>query len=286
MNTNLTGVWGLHEASEPIVQAALQQQQFRLNLAGHPEVPAAIAASSEYTPEGYWSKALSIGKNKDVVTIPVYGTMSRYYSYDNAFSNTFMIRMLDYIRQDENKKGVVLDFNTNGGTVDSTDEFAAAVAAFRQEKPIVASVKTAYSAGYWVASQTNEIQILPSPVAGVGSIGTIYFYVNQAKALEKAGLEVEIFRSTGSQDKARINSIEPLTEEARAEIQALIDECNKLFKGGVRAGRGAKIQSDDVFTGKAYGYRDGIKQGLADRTGSLQTAYDQVISLSKQYKNA
>jgi len=283
MYQNLLGAWAISELHSRAIQAALETNQFRPYLAGCPEVPAGALAASGFTYEGYYADRLSMGAKSDVVVIPVSGTMSRGYTYDNYFSNTFVISLLANIAENGAKKGVIMDYNSGGGTVDSTDEFAAAVAAFSQVKPIVSLVSCCGSAALWSASPSNEIIMRTGPTAQIGSIGTMFIYNNYAKALEQAGNAVEIFRSTGSVDKAKLNGIEPLDEATRSDIQRSLDVSNKAFKGAVRAGRGSKIKSEEIFTGKMYGAQDAIKLGLADRTGDLNSAYQRVLSLTKNY---
>jgi protease-4 len=205
------------------------------------------------------------------------------YSYDNIFSNDFIISMLYNIAANDKKKGVILDFNTGGGQVAGITEFVQAVRAVAQKKPVIASVTFCASAGFWVGSQANEIHMRPGPVSAIGSIGTMYIHINRAKALAQAGLTPELFRSTGSDDKNRQNDIEELDEATRADIQRALDDSNKAFKADVRIGRGSKIKSGSVYTGKVYTTQDAIKEGLADRQADLTTSYQRVLQLSKNY---
>lgn len=233
--------------------------------------------------EGYWADRMSMGQANDVPVIPIVGTMMRGYSYDNIFSNSFIISMLASIGNNSQKKGVILDFNTGGGQVDGIVEFATAVRELAQKMPVIASVSFCASAGLWVASQSTEIHMKPGPVASIGSIGTMYLHVNRAKAMEQQGLEWEYFRSTGSVDKNTQNDLEPLDAKTKASIQQALDVSNKAFKADVRIGRGSKIKSDDIYTGKLYNADESIKNGLADRKADLQTSYQRVIQLAKNY---
>lgn len=281
MLTNLYGVWALCNLHEAAVVAALQANQFKPYMAGHPDIPASVQAASGFTPESYWADRLSIGQKGDVVVIPVVGAMTRGSSWGNYFSNTFIMGMLASIAENDSKKGVILEFDTGGGTVDSLDEFAAQVQATMRQKPVVASTNFCASAGYYIASQCSEVIMRPSVVAQIGSIGTIMVYADYSKMLEKEGINIQIFRSTGSVDKAKMNGVEPLDDTTKADVQKMLDACNKQFKGAVRTGRGAKLTSDEIFTGKLYGAADAKRLGMIDRTGDLTVAYNRVISLSK-----
>lgn len=281
---NAFALWAICQTQQAKLTAALEAGHLRPTLAGYPEVPVMQTLAADWTAEGYYSDRLTmqIGKGQ-VVVVPIYGTMSRNYNWDNYFSNDFLVKLLDAIALNETKKGVILDFNSGGGTVDSTDELAAAVTRLAQVKPVVSLVNFCASAAYWVGSQANEVMMRPGPVAQVGSIGTLLVYQDIAKALEKAGIDIQIFRSTGSVDKARINGIEPLTDELKAQIQQSLDTCNKAFKGAVRTGRGAKLTSEEIFTGKLYGAQESRKLGLTDTVGDQLAAYNRVLTLSKSY---
>ncbi|WP_266364160.1 S49 family peptidase [Tellurirhabdus rosea] len=281
---NFSGVWAIDETAEGLLRDAMIRGAFQPSLTGISQQAQAQSGigpmAADRVAQAYMDY-LSMGANRNVAMIPIYGVMSRNSTYDNLFSNEFLIRMIRAVIEDESKVGAIVDVKSGGGSVDSADELADAIAELRQAKPVVAQVTFGASAALWAYSQSTEIQVSGGPLARVGSIGTIYMHVNQAKALEQAGLNVKIFRSAGSKDKASLNDIEPLTPEQEAAIQADLNAANKLFKSYVRRGRGNKIASDEVFTGKMYNAQNAIRLGLADRVGTIDSAYKRVIQLSK-----
>lgn len=204
----------------------------------------------------------------DVAVIPVDGTMSR--SGFCGYGNERIASILEAADGEPQVKAVVMKFNTPGGTVDSTDMLADAVRNF--SKPIVAWTNYCASAGYFVASQCDQIVIENSISSEMGSIGVLMVYVDQSAALEKMGLKVTIYRAKGSEDKARINGVEPLTAELEAEIQTDLNVALKSFHGYVRRGRAGKLTSDEALTGKMYKKKQALSLGLADRMGSLGDA--------------
>ena len=209
--------------------------------------------------------------------------MTRSNSWDNVFSNEMIISLLANVADDDTKKGAILDFFTGGGTVDSLDEFAAQLQATMGKKPVVALANVCLSAGYYVASQCSEVIMRPGPTCQIGSIGTIFIHMDITKALEQQGIKPHILRSTGSVDKAKPNDYESLDAATTADMQKMLDLCNRQFKGAVRTGRGAKLTSDAIFTGKIYGSSDAKGYGMIDRTGDLTAAYNRVLQLSKNY---
>jgi len=216
--------------------------------------------------------------DKSVLVLPVQGEMSRssYYNY----GNDFFIRQLNAAAKDSDYKGAVLQMNTPGGTADSTPAFADAVAAFKKVKPIVTQTAYCASAGYYVASQGDEIIIEDQAASSIGSIGTLLILENYAENLKQQGISMEIMRAKGSEDKARVNWIEEITPEAKAGLQSMLDACQKEFAGAVKRGRAGKITAA-AMTGKMFNASDALKEGLADSKGDLAFAVRRVIELSK-----
>ncbi|MCX6216381.1 S49 family peptidase [Spirosoma sp.] len=275
----LSGAWAISELHEHTVKEAIRGNLFQLNMLGFAHtLSEKQLQAADYSYEKAWIDYLSM--NGNVPVIPIQGTMSRGYSYDNYFSNTFLIQLLNKVAEDDSKSGAILRYASGGGTVDSTDELAAAVANLSSKKPVLSHVSFCASAALWSAAPSTEIMMATSPLAKIGSIGTIYIHTNVKKAMEQQGYDIQIFRSTGSVDKAKLNPYEDLDEETIAEIYSDLDAANKAFKSGIRAGRGSKLTSDDIFTGKVYGYAKAKSYGLADSQGDLNAAYKRVIQLS------
>lgn len=274
-----SGAWAISELYENAVKSAIQADLFKVNLLGYAqELPKNLLKAADYSYEKAWIDYLSMKGN--VPVIPIQGTMSRGWTNDNMFSNTFLISLLKKVAEDTSKTGAILRYNSGGGTVDSTDELAAAVAALAAVKPVVSHVTMCASAALWSASPSTEIMMASSPLAKIGSIGTMYIHTNVSKQLIAQGLDVTIYRSNGSTDKAKLNPIEPIDAKTEAAIYADLNAANRAFKSGVRAGRGAKLTSDAIWTGDIYNAQDGINYGLADSQGDLEKAYKRVLQLS------
>lgn len=205
----------------------------------------------------------------DVAVIPLTGTMSRAGMC--GMGNEFIVDLLKRAAVEKSVKAVVIKGTTPGGTVDSVEMLADAIRNF--PKPIVGYVAgMVASAGVFAFSQTKHIVMENSESAEFGSIGVIMVYVNQKAALEKAGLDVTIFRATGSVDKARINAVESLTPDLEKQIQTDLDSSLNVFKGYVRRGRAGKLNSDDVFTGQMYKKKPAKEYGLVDSFGTVDDA--------------
>ncbi|WP_164036663.1 S49 family peptidase [Spirosoma agri] len=237
----------------------------------NPSIDAKLSRSEQYVADYF---RLDSG----VAVLPINGAMSREGGMC-SYGNETLMRWLDILSRDDNTVAAVLKTNSPGGTVDSTRAFADAVKNFG--KPIIGWTPFAASAAYFVLSQCTEIFVEDQLIGGVGSIGVLMILVNQAKSLEMQGFDVQILRAEGSQDKALINGIEPISDQTLAEIQTTLNACRNEFVGYVRRGRAGKITSNEVYTGKMYTPADSIRLGLADRKGSLSQAIQRAVQLSK-----
>lgn len=275
---SFTGQWyiepGFAERMEQLIRPRLEAGKdpipaALLNL--NPPIDAKLTRNEQYVAD-YFRNQAGIG------ILPINGAMSRSGEMC-SYGNEKLMYWLDILNRDENTSAIVLKVNSPGGTVDSTRAFADAVRAVG--KPIVAWTPFAASAAYFVASQCTEIMVEDQLVGGVGSIGVLMVLADQSAALEKQGIKVQIIRADGSQDKALINGVEPVSDETMAELKATLNACRSEFVGYVRRGRAGKLTSNEVFSGKMYSATDAVRLGLADRKGSFQQAIQRAINLSK-----
>lgn len=268
-----SGLWYIHEPFAHRMEAMILPRL----MAGKDPIPEHFKLRSDvklYDDKGnlninawYLDRYLREGGG-DIAVIPISGTMSRYGFC--GFGNERIAAIIAEAENQPDVKGIVLKIDTPGGTVDSTDLLADAVKCF--SKPIVGWTNYCASAGYFVASQCDQIVMENSLSASVGSVGVLMVYVDQSQALEKAGYKVTIFRAEGSEDKARINGLEPLDDELIAEINSDLKDSRVAFHGYVRRGRMGKMLTDEPLTGKMYNRKNAPKLGLVDRLGSLSDA--------------
>ncbi|WP_159102690.1 S49 family peptidase [Flectobacillus major] len=208
--------------------------------------------------------------SSDILVLPIVGEMSRYSYWSLGMEE--LAKLLDVARADDKYKGAVLKISTPGGTADGCSMLADAVTNFRKSKPVVTSTNRCLSAGYFIASQGDEIVVEDSAMSSVGSISSLFIYENYSRQLQMQGVDVEMIRAQGGENKAKINPYEPLTEETRGYLQAQTNAARKEFVGYVKRGRVGKIKSEDVFSGNVYGAKDAITLGLADRIGDFNSA--------------
>lgn len=222
-----------------------------------------------------------------VAIIPVTGPVFRYANIFTEISGATSTQVLatDIQTALDNPyiKGIVLDFDTPGGTATSINELAGMIAAGTAIKPI-----TAYggglvaSAGYWLASACSEIVI--SETALLGSIGVVMSYQDTSERDAKTGVRSIEIVSSQSPDKR----IDPATDDGRSKAQVMVDALAEVFVSAVAKNRSvtpdtvlADFGKGGVLVGAAA-----VKAGMADRIGSLESVIAELAgSASKSTRN-
>lgn len=175
---------------------------------------------------------------------------------------------------------VVMDVDSPGGEVFGVTEAASMIRAARGSKPLIAVANPiAASAGYWLASQADEVAVTPSGLAG--SIGVFATHVDESKALEQAGLAVRLI-SYGRR-KTEGNSAQPLSEDALGAIQTRVDYFGQQFEADVAKGRRVSVSkvSSDFGEGAVLTAEESVKAGVADKVATLEEV---VARLAAGYK--
>lgn len=193
-------------------------------------------------------------------------------------------RLAASLRQAANDPAVsaiVLDVDSPGGSVAGIPEATDAVRAAAQVKPVVAVANTlAASAAYWIASAATELMVTPS--GEVGSIGVFAAHQDVSAALEHAGIKVSLI--SAGRHKTEGNPYEPLTDDARAALQARVDEVYSAFVRDVARGRGVSVDAvrGGFGEGRVVGAKAAISQGMADSVGGLDDAIRRAAHLAGQ----
>jgi protease-4 len=192
--------------------------------------------------------------------------------------------MIERVNASENHKAIILLTDSGGGTVDGTPEFANDIA--NSKKPIVTFVDGMMcSAAVWAGSATKFRMANKLNHNTIGSIGTLYMHINQSEWIKENVGEVTIFRSSKSEDKARINSIEPLTDGQKATIIKELDEITNEFHQSVKTNLGERVSEDEtIWTGETFDNAKAKKYGLVDAIGTFDDAVKKTLQFIKEYE--
>lgn len=167
--------------------------------------------------------------------------------------------------------GVVLDVDSAGGEVGGLYDLVEHIGAIKaaSAKPLWAVAnESALSAAYAIASAADRVYV--TRTGEIGSVGVVAAHVDESGADAKAGL-AWTFVFAGER-KVDGNAHAPLSEQARAALQADIDRLYAELCALVAANRG--LTSEVVRGTQAAVYRGelAVRAGLADRVGTLDVA--------------
>lgn len=191
------------------------------------------------------------------------------------FQQAFLAAMTD-----PDVAAVVLDVDSPGGSVDLLTEAAGRMRAVRGQKPVLAVADTLMaSAAYWLGSQADEVAVTPSGLAG--SVGVYATHMDVSAANEQLGVKPTLI--SAGKYKTEGNPHEPLTTDAAAHIQEIVDAAYDTFTLDVAKGR--RVSVSDVREGFGEGRvltaKQAVKQGLADRVATLEETIGRAAQLAQ-----
>lgn len=208
-----------------------------------------------------------------IAVLPVYGVIMPRANLMTEFSGGATVSGIrESFREamaDDSVGSILLDFDSPGGYTDGVEELATEIREARgQGKPIVSIADyTMASAAYYLGSQADEV--VASPSAMVGWIGTVLVHQEYSKADEAEGITTTIFRNP--EGKYGGNEYEPLSEKARADFQQQIDDHSTQFVAAVSKGRGVSTAKVNADFGQGGGMSAARAKaaGLVDRVETL-----------------
>ena len=180
---------------------------------------------------------------------------------------------------DPEVRGILLRVNSPGGETDNAFETAARLAELARVKPLWAVADNAmFSAAYLLATAAARIWV-PEFTGGVGSIGVYAEHLDWSEYNRKLGVKVTYIAE--GEGKTDGNPNEPLSEAARATLEAEVARLYDLFVRAVATRRG--LREDAIREmGAAIQYGpDAVAAGLADRTGTFRGALADLIAFVK-----
>lgn len=217
------------------------------------------------------ASAASKQPNKVTAVIPVQGFISPRDSWVVQMMGGTALDSLqqgiDICLNEPRIGGILFDFNTPGGSAFGVKGAADYIASVRDQKPMVSICRYMMcSAGYYLGAATSRI--VAEPTSMIGSIGVVQDHFDESKALEKAGVTATVFRVP--EYKGEGHPAEPLSDAAKANIQAKIEALYSDFVGDVADYRGITIDTvkNDYGKGRALSAKDALKSGMIDKIDS------------------
>lgn len=208
-----------------------------------------------------------------VAVLPVYGGI--YPQYTELLDD-----ILQQLGDNPQISGVMLKIATPGGSVYGLESLAKTIEQVKTKKPVHAwtGVMSA-SAGYWIMSQAGRLSAAPN--ADVGSIGVWAMHVDMSRWIDEMGFTPTII--SAGKYKVEGNPFEPLTQEARAQIQSEIDAAYDDFLKRVAKGRGTDKETvlAKYGEGRLIEARAARRAGMIDAVESFKDAVKALIAETK-----
>jgi signal peptide peptidase SppA len=207
-----------------------------------------------------------------VAVIPLYGVITPKADLMSEMSGGTSVQRfkqsLEAALADDKVTSIMLDIDSPGGSTDLIPEMAAQIRQARKQKPIVAMANTAAaSAAYWLGSQASEFVVSPS--GSVGSIGVFAAHTDVSEAEAKIGLKTTLI--SAGKFKTEMSPYQPLSDDARAEIQSKVDKFYSMFVQDVARGRATTADAvrEGFGQGRMVTARDAVKAGMVDRVDTF-----------------
>jgi protease-4 len=180
------------------------------------------------------------------------------------------VEALERLGKSKMARAVIIHVDSPGGTTAGSEQLFDALSQLRDKKPMVVVVDGLAASGGYITAIAGD-HIIAQQTSLVGSIGVLFQFPNVSDLLDKIGVKVESIKSTPL--KAAPDGFEPTSPEARAAINAIIQDSYAWFKDLVQSRRHlnddqlAAIDDGRVFTG-----HQGIDNKLVDELGDEKTA--------------
>jgi protease-4 len=161
---------------------------------------------------------------------------------------------------DSSIKGVVLKIDSPGGYAHLVEQIYLDILELKHKKPVVASLVTALSGGYYIAASADYIYTAPSSM--VGNVGVIGFAPENLLPSELT-FESGPYKASGF---------------SKLLFPFNLSHAVDNFVAAVEDGRGSKltISSSELKKGMIYLGSEAVNAGLADEVGALQRALEHV----------
>jgi signal peptide peptidase SppA len=170
-------------------------------------------------------------------------------------------------------RGILLDVDSPGGTVQGTPETAAALAA--APLPVVAySENTMASCAYYLAASAKAI--VASPSAWIGSIGVFIPWVDYAEQFAALGLKPDPIVNEGG-DLKTVGFTGRLNATEREYLQAVVDDHFAQFRDHVLAYRAVPATA---MRGQCFAGYNALGANLVDLIGEKAAAYAELQRLA------
>lgn len=167
---------------------------------------------------------------------------------------------------------MLLVMKTPGGMVAGVNETSKALATLSKIKPIITfNASQMTSAGLWLGSAGKKI--VTDATALNGSLGIMQIHTEYSKLYEKEGITKTVIRA--GENKVLANAVEPLSDKAKAQMEAQAKTMYNVFLSTVASNMGhtEALAESKYGGGKVFIGQEAVDVGLAHTVGGYDDAY-------------
>lgn len=199
----------------------------------------------------------------------------------------YVKHQIDYVRDDENVKAVVVRVDSPGGTVTASDYILHHLTKLREDRkiPLVISMGgIAASGGYYVSMAVGDQpqSIYAEPTTTTGSIGVMFPHYDVSGLLARFDVKDDSLVTHPRKELASMTK--PMPEDHRQLLQNYINESFDRFKEIIKLGRPKFRQDpgalDQLATGEIFSAKRAKELGLVDEIGFIEESIDRAVSLA------
>ena len=194
-----------------------------------------------------------------------------------------IIEGLRHALKDKNTKGVILNVNSPGGSPVQAAYVFAEIRRLKEKHPdipinaVVSDICA--SGGYYIAAAADNIYV--SQASMIGSIGVIMNGFGFVNTMDKLGVDRRLI--IAGKHKALMDPFSAVNSEENEHMQTLVNDVHQQFIAAVRQGRGDRlVETDELFSGLVWTGAQGVKLGLADDFGSIDSVARDIIGAKKK----
>lgn len=217
-------------------------------------------------------KTIQKSKSKEyIASVYVQGTIE---ASNSNYNQEWITSTIHKLRDDKNNVGLILVINSPGGAVYQADELYFTLQNYKSSgKKVYAYMgPMAASGGYYIACAAEQIYANRNTLTG--SIGVIAGQsMDLTELFENIGIKSETIHAGKNKNMGNYN--EPLSDEQRAILQSVADECYDQFVGIVANSRNMSIEDvEKLADGRIYTAKQALNNGLIDRIDSYSNLID------------
>lgn len=221
--------------------------------------------------ENLTSKASKVYKKQFIAALYIEGTIQEANS---QYDQQWLLSTIRELKENKNNVALAIFINSPGGAVYQADEVYNALQDYKTtgKRIYVYQGSMAASGGYYISCAAN--QIFANRNTLTGSIGVIMgSSYDLTELFDNLGIKSETIHS--GKNKNMMNYNEPFTDEQKAIMQSICDECYQQFVSIVANNRGMTYdKACSLADGRIYTARQALDNGLIDRIDTWEGMID------------